>query len=152
MHLRDLATPELSLPDGVEAIDIKGLADDSRAVGRGFLFAALPGVATDGARFVAEAWSAPAYRLHALPGTVPPKPGMVRVPAPGTSLALELWDVPLAGFGAFVAEVPPPLAIGSVELADGTWVKSFVCEAHAVAGATDISSFGGWRAYVASLA
>jgi allophanate hydrolase len=105
---------------------------------------------TRGARFAAAARSAPAYALYALPGTVPPKPGMLRPAFGGSAIALELWDVPLASFGTFVAEVPPPLAIGSVELADGTWVKSFVCEAHAVAGATDISSFGGWRAYLAS--
>jgi len=109
-----------------------------------------------GARFVGEAQSAPTYRLFALPGTVPPKPGMVRadgatVPA-GTSIALELWDMPLVRFGEFVAEVPPPLAIGSVELSDGAWVKGFVCEGHVVAQATDISGFGGWRAYLASLA
>jgi allophanate hydrolase len=113
-------------------------------------------LATRGARFVAEAMSAQAYRLYALPGTVPPKPGMVRVgpsnTAPGTSIALELWDLPLERFGELAAEVPPPLAIGSVELADGSWVKGFVCEGHAVAGADDISSYGGWRAYLASRA
>jgi len=105
-----------------------------------------------GARFVGEAASAPAYRLYALPGTVPPKPGMLRTAAGGTAIALELWDVPLENFGAFVAEVPPPLAIGSVQLHDGSWVKGFVCEGHAVAEAADISSYGGWRAYLASLA
>ncbi len=105
-----------------------------------------------GARFVAEAMSAPAYGLYALPGTVPPKPGMVRIEASraGTSIALELWDVPLERFGELVAEVPPPLAIGSVQLADGSWVKGFVCEGHVAAGATDISAHGGWRAYLAS--
>jgi len=106
---------------------------------------------TRGARFAGEAQSAPAYRLYALPGTVPPKPGMVRADG-GASIALELWDVPLESFGALVAEVPPPLAIGSVQLQDGAWVKGFVCEGHAVAAALDISSFGGWRAYLASLA
>ena len=106
---------------------------------------------TRNARFVAEAQSAPAYKLYALPGTVPPKPGMLRVAEGGASLALELWDVPLERFGAFVAEIPPPLGIGSVQLADGTWVKGFVCEGVSTTGATDISSFGGWRAYLASL-
>jgi len=104
-----------------------------------------------GACFVGEARSAPAYRLFALPGTVPPKPGMVRGADAGTSIALELWDMPLTRFGEFVAEVPPPLAIGSVELSDGAWVKGFVCEGHVVAQATDISGYGGWRAYLASL-
>lgn len=106
---------------------------------------------TRGARFVGEVKSAPNYCLFALPGTVPPKPGMVRIAEGGAALALELWDVPLANFGAFVAEVPPPLAIGSVEIEGGAWVKGFVCEGHATAGAQDITSFGGWRAYLASL-
>jgi allophanate hydrolase len=106
---------------------------------------------TRGARFVAEAMSAAAYKLYALPGTTPPKPGMLRVAEGGAALALELWDIPLQNFGAFVAEIPPPLGIGSVQLADGSWVKGFVCEAVATHGATDISSFGGWRAYLASL-
>ena len=106
---------------------------------------------TRNARFVAEAQSAPAYRLYALPGTVPPKPGMLRVADAGSALALELWDLPLERFGAFVAEIPAPLGIGSVQLADGSWVKGFVCEAVATQGATDISPFGGWRAYLSSL-
>ena len=57
--------------------------------------------------------------------------------------------MPLAAFGSFVAEVPPPLAIGTVTLDDGSRVKGFVCESYAVQGAEDISSFGGWRKYLA---
>ena len=63
---------------------------------------------------------------------------------------VEVWDMPAAGFGSFVAAVPPPLAIGSVELADGSWVKGFVCEPHALINATDITAFGGWRNYMAA--
>ena len=58
----------------------------------------------------------------------------------------------MAGFGGFTAEVPAPLAIGSVSLEDGTTVKGFVAEPRALAGATDITHLGGWRAYIASLA
>jgi allophanate hydrolase len=57
--------------------------------------------------------------------------------------------LPLAAFGTFVDAVPPPLSIGTVTLADGRGVKGFLVEAAAVAGARDISSFGGWRAYLA---
>ncbi len=90
------------------------------------------------------------YALSALPDTVPPKPGLARVAGGGRMIEVEVWEMPLRRFGEFVAEVPPPLAIGSVELQDGRWVKGFVCEPAALTGATDISHFGGWRAYLAS--
>lgn len=95
--------------------------------------------------------TAPAYRLFALPGTVPPKPGMVRVAQEGASIAVEVWEMPLREVGSFLALIPAPLGLGSLELADGRRVHGFVCESHAAGGATDISAFGGWRAYLASL-
>ena len=98
--------------------------------------------------------TAPRYRLHALPGTTPPKPGLGRV-APGESgsaIAVEVWQMPLAAVGSFLALIPQPLGLGSIELADGRWVHGFVCEGHALAQAPDISRHGGWRAYLASLA
>ena len=70
--------------------------------------------------------------------------------AAGHGLEVEVWELSAAAFGSFVAEVPPPLAIGTLVLADGTSVKGFVCEPAAVAGAEDITAFGGWRAYLAS--
>ncbi|MDT4830343.1 Allophanate hydrolase [compost metagenome] len=91
------------------------------------------------------------YRLFALPGTVPPKPGLVRS-QDGAPLIVELWDVPLARFGEFVAEIPPPLGIGNLQLEDGRWVKGFICEPYALEGARDITAFGGWRAFIASQA
>ncbi|MEL0167915.1 MAG: allophanate hydrolase [Pseudomonadaceae bacterium] len=90
------------------------------------------------------------YRLYALPGTVPPKPGLARVAQDGAQIIVELWDIPLARFGEFVAEIPPPLGIGNLELADGRWVKGFICEPAALTGARDITSFGGWRAFIAA--
>jgi allophanate hydrolase len=107
-----------------------------------------------GARKVASVGTSPFYRLYALPGTMPPKPGLIRIGADegaGCAIAVEVWELPLRRFGEFVADVPAPLAIGSLELADGSWVKGFVCESHVIGGATDISHFGGWRAYLASL-
>jgi allophanate hydrolase len=102
------------------------------------------------AALIARTTTAPHYRLHALAGTTPPKPGLQRVVADGTTIEVEVWDMPLAGFGSFVAAVPPPLAIGTVELADGSWVKGFVCEPQALAGARDITAYGGWRNYIAA--
>jgi allophanate hydrolase len=92
--------------------------------------------------------TAPAYRLHAL-ATEPPKPGLVRVAEGGAAIEAEVWSLDVESFGSFVAEVPPPLAIGTVELADGTQVNGFVCEPLAVADAPDISQHGGWRAWLA---
>jgi allophanate hydrolase len=103
-----------------------------------------------GARKVLATHTSPRYRLYALPGTTPPKPGLARVDGDGTAIAIEVWELPLRRFGEFVAEIPQPLGIGSLELADGRWVKGFICEPAAIAGATDISAFGGWRAYLAS--
>ncbi len=95
--------------------------------------------------------TAPHYRLYALPGTTPPKPGLLRV-ADGTGerIAVEIWSMPVAEYGSFVALIPYPLGIGTLALASGT-VQGFVCEAQALQGAQDISHMGGWRAYIASL-
>ena len=106
-----------------------------------------------GATLRGAAQTAPDYRLFALPGTVPPKPGLLRVAqGAGAAIALEVWDMPLAHYGSFVSLVPRPLSIGTLALADGSAVQGFLCEAQAAAGAQDITSFGGWRAYMASLA
>jgi allophanate hydrolase len=104
-----------------------------------------------GARLLRTTQTTPDYRLHALPGTQPPKPGLVRVAAgQGHAIALEVWEMPLAQYGGFVRLVPAPLAIGTLTLSDGSRVQGFLCEAAAAAGAEDISHHGGWRSYIAS--
>ncbi len=104
-----------------------------------------------GARLIATTRTAPEYRLYALSGTVPAKPGLVHAPGGGgAAVEVEVWEMGAREFGGFVAEVPPPLAIGTVVLDGGEAVKGFVCEPHAVDGARDISRLGGWRAYLAS--
>jgi allophanate hydrolase len=91
------------------------------------------------------------YRLFALAGTTPPKPGLLRVAAgTGAPIVLEVWDLPLEHFGSFVADIPAPLGIGTVSLDDGSSVQGFLCEALAVQGADDITHHGGWRAYMAA--
>lgn len=87
------------------------------------------------------------YALYALNGTVPPKPGLARQ-QDGQSIIVELWDIPAARFGEFVAEIPTPLGMGNVELEDGRWVKGFICEPYGLGDAENISHFGGWRAYI----
>jgi allophanate hydrolase len=98
--------------------------------------------------FVAACETAPSYRLYAMAESTPPKPALVHG-KDGAAIAVEVYELGVAEFGSFVAEVPPPLAIGTVELADGTSVKGFVAEPRALAGAEDITHLGGWRAFIA---
>jgi allophanate hydrolase len=103
-----------------------------------------------GARLLEATSTAPDYRLYALAGSKPPKPGLLRVASgTGSAIAVEIWALRAESFGRFVAAVPPPLSIGTLRLADGRTVKGFLVEADAVGGALDISSFGGWRNYLA---
>jgi allophanate hydrolase len=101
-----------------------------------------------GARFVRATRTAPLYRFYALPNTSPPKPGLVRVKTGGAPIELEVWAVPPAAAGPFIAAIPAPLCIGKLELEDSTQVTGFLCEPHAVEGAPDISSYGGWRGFL----
>jgi len=103
-----------------------------------------------GGKLVRAVRTAPAYRLYALPGE-PPRPGLVRVTSQGAAIETEIWSVPAENFGGFVAGIPAPLGIGKLQLADGTTVCGFICEPLGIAGARDITEFGGWRAYRNSL-
>jgi allophanate hydrolase len=103
-----------------------------------------------GAVQVASTVTAPVYRLYALAGGPPARPGLVRVERGGVPIEVEVWSLPQAALGGFAANIPSPLALGKVLLANGLEVCGFVCEGHAAATAEDISSFGGWRRYIAS--
>ena len=93
--------------------------------------------------------TAAGYRLFELPGQKPAKPGLVRVEnLPGPGIEVEVWAVPEQHFGSFVAAIPPPLGIGSVELASGEFVKCFICEPWVLPGAKDITEYGGWRNFL----
>jgi len=87
------------------------------------------------------------YRLYALPDSDPPKPGLVRVPHHGSTVELEVWEMPVEHYGSFVASIPAPLGIGMLTLHDGSQVQGFLCESAAVEGAQDITEYGGWRVY-----
>jgi allophanate hydrolase len=103
-----------------------------------------------GGRCVDAARTAPIYHLVALSELDPPKPGMVRVEKGGASIECEIWRLPTAAFGAFVASVEPPHAIGKVALDDGRWLPGFLCDAVAAAGQIDIGTYGGWRNWLAA--
>jgi allophanate hydrolase len=104
------------------------------------------------ARLIARTRTAPSYRLFALPGGPPQRPGLIKVPQDGVAIEVEVWTMPMEQFGSFVAGIPAPLSIGRVSLESGEAVSGFICEGIAAAGATDISAFGGWRAWLASRA
>ncbi len=106
-----------------------------------------------GGRLIRSVRSAACYKLYALPGGPPHRPGMVRVTesdAGGAAIDMEIWEMPAAAFGSFVAGIPSPLGIGTVELEGGGSVQGFVCEAWATAEARDITHHGGWRAFLAA--
>ncbi|MBC8040782.1 MAG: allophanate hydrolase [Opitutaceae bacterium] len=104
-----------------------------------------------GARFLSATTTSARYRLYALANTTPPKPGLARVTSTdtGAPISVETYALTPEAFGRFTAAVPAPMVIGNAELIDGTWVKSFLCEPHALTGAADITPHGGWLSYLA---
>jgi allophanate hydrolase len=92
--------------------------------------------------------TAPLYRLYALQGAPPQRPGLVRNPLGGASIDIEVWAVRSADVGSFLDGIAAPLGLGKIELEDGERVTGFCCESHATAGALDITALGGWRAYI----
>ncbi|MBB2961399.1 allophanate hydrolase [Methylobacterium sp. R2-1] len=102
-----------------------------------------------GARFLRAGETRPEYRLYALPGGPPRRPGLLRVAADaGATIAAEVWALSPAAFGRFVAAIPAPLGIGTLHLADGTNPKGFLVEAEGIGSGTDITGYGGWRRYL----
>jgi len=101
-----------------------------------------------GGKLVKKTQSSANYRLYALAGGPPFRPGMVRDESNGASIEIEVWRLPTAQFGSFVAGIPAPLGIGKIELEDKSWYMGFICESYALDTATDITLKGGWRAYI----
>jgi len=107
-----------------------------------------PNLLTVGAQFQCEAKTEPAYRLWSIEDRYP---AMIRVASGGDAIAVEVWEVPLTGLGMILMQEPPGLAIGKVKLATGEIVLGVIAEPLTVEGQRDITQFGGWRAYQASL-
>jgi allophanate hydrolase len=142
------------MPDA-PPLDVAGVTPSVKLAVVGAHLAAMPlhwQLTSREARLVRRCKTAPAYKLYAMAGGAPPKPALVHVGDGGAAIELEVYELGVAEFGSFVAEVPPPLAIGTVALEDGSEVKGFVAEPRALAGAEDVTAFGGWRAYIASRA
>ncbi len=102
-----------------------------------------------GAQLLEKSTSASCYRMFVIEGT-PQRPGMMRDTSEGHAIDIEIWQIPRAEFGGFVADIPAPLGIGKVETSDGRWLPGFICEAYAVTEAKEISELGGWRQYLAN--
>ncbi|MDJ0806862.1 MAG: allophanate hydrolase [Gammaproteobacteria bacterium] len=102
-----------------------------------------------GARLLQSTRTADSYRLFALPGGPPPRPGLVRSDE-GESIEVEVWSLPLDRVGDFLAGIPAPLGLGRVELANGAWVCGFICQPYGIEGAEEVTRYGGWRNYLAS--
>lgn len=136
--LRAIAAPAPGLKVAVVGAHLSGMPLNGQLTERG-------------ASLVQTTRTSTQYRLYALPGTMPPKPGLKRVPNQGAAIAIEVWDIPLDQVGSFLALIPSPLGLGKLELADGTWVTGFVCEGYALDAALDVTAHGGWRAYIGSL-
>ena len=90
------------------------------------------------------------YKMVALAGGPPARPGLFRDSENGTAIAIEIWSMPANELGSFLANIPAPLGLGKIETVDGDWVTGFICEPYGLDGARDISSFGSWREYVAA--
>jgi allophanate hydrolase len=101
-----------------------------------------------GGRFLEATRTAPEYRLHALAGGPPARPGLLRVPDGGASIAIELWAMTAPALGALLTRIPSPLGLGRVRLDDGRMVTGFLVESAGLDGAADITAYGGWRAYL----
>jgi allophanate hydrolase len=103
-----------------------------------------------GATFVRKAMTTAEYKFYALAGGPPARPGLVRSNAPDAGpVAVEVWSLPKAAFGAFMAGIPAPLGIGTVTLSDDASVKGFICESSGTKEATDITELGDWRVFLA---
>jgi allophanate hydrolase len=152
--LLDLARryEEISPMPETPPLDLAGTSHGVKLAVVGAHLAAMPlhwQLSSRGATLVRRCKTAAAYKLYAMANTTPPKPALVHVGEGGAAIEVEVYELGLADFGSFVAEVPAPLAIGTVTLDDGTDVKGFVAEPRALNGAEDITALGGWRAYIA---
>ncbi|GAA3596152.1 allophanate hydrolase [Kribbella ginsengisoli] len=102
-----------------------------------------------GATLAFEARTASDYRMFVVPGPLP-RPGLTRTTPPvvGLGIEVEVWRLPTEELGGFLSTIAPPLAIGPIELADGTEVLGFVCTADAVDPSQEITASGSWRNYL----
>ncbi len=105
-----------------------------------------------GARLLNATTTSPDYRLYALPGGPPARPGLICDNENGAKIDIEIWAMPKSEIGQFMSGIPAPLSIGTLKAADGHLVKGFLVEHMAIAASEDVTDYGGWRAYLESVA
>jgi allophanate hydrolase len=110
-----------------------------------------PQLAAAGGLYRETSWTADSYRLYSLPAAGPARPGLIKTPTGGAAVEVELHTISVGGLGQLLVQIPAPLALGRVELADGRQVTGFVCEGYAAATGSDITEFGSWPRYLASM-
>jgi allophanate hydrolase len=135
-----VATPPPPAPPALAADELPLLAIGAHMSG----LPLNPQMLRHGGRFLAVARTAAAYRLHDLGN----RPGLLRVASGGVAVEGEVWALPAAAIGPFLAEIPAPLGFGRVTLEDGSTPLGFLCEAAGIGDAPDISATGGWRAHL----
>lgn len=143
---------QAAVPQPVPSLDLEGRMESVKLAVVGAHLKGMPlhwQLTSRAAKLVAETATTPSYRLYVMADSFPPKPALIHS-EDGSAIDVEVYEMDTAAFGSFVSEVPPPLAIGTVMLADGSSVKGFVAEPRAIIEAKDITSFGGWRAYLDS--
>jgi allophanate hydrolase len=101
-----------------------------------------------GGRLLRRAQTDAGYRMMRVPGSGVARPGLIAGDGPAEGFSVEIWEVPLQTLGSLAAELTAPLHFGRLRLSDGTTVLSYLGDDTALAGAQDISEYGGWRAYV----
>lgn len=101
-----------------------------------------------GGELIDSTTTSKSYRMYALAGGPPFRPGLIRDTENGEEIIVEVWRLPITEFGSFVAGIPAPLGIGKLELADGRWLPGFICEFSGIEGAEEITELGGWRSYM----
>jgi allophanate hydrolase len=159
LTLADLVHRRSATTLGATSVPLSASTAEAPALAAGYIALAVCGAHMEGltlnhqlrdrgAYFLQRTQTSPSYRMLALPGGPPHRPGLVRVPRGGAAIDIEIWALPTETLGSFVAGIPSPLGIGKVELQNGADVPGFICEGYAASGAADITEFGGWRAYV----
>lgn len=102
-----------------------------------------------GGRLLERTTTSANYRLFLLPGGPPQRPGMIR-DLEGGCIEVEVWELPAVNMGDFLNQIPAPLGLGRVQLADGSNVPGFLCEGYAVAHAQELTAYGSWRKFISS--
>ena len=102
--------------------------------------------------FIRSCKTAACYALYLVEDEKGRKPALVKLPhnQVGNQFELEIWDIPMKNVGQFLSAIPSPLGLGTLFLDDGSCVHGFICEPRVIAESRNISSFSGWKTFLAS--